>query len=150
MAGKSDTLEYHFLRLIFNGVTISSLATSAGTTGLWVGLHTADPGDACSTAAEGGYTQYTRVKTDRSTGASTGWAVTSGTSNTDATAAPVTNVDFPQNTSTSTGTFTHASVWMSSNASSSGCLYAGTVSPNINFSQNVTPRITTGSSITED
>ena len=150
MAGKSDTLEYQLLTLIFNGVGISSLATSAGTTGLWLGLHTADPGDACSTANESGYAQYTRVKTDRSTGASTGWAVTSGTSNTDATAAPVTNVDFPQNTSTSTGTFTHASVWMSSNASSSGCLYFGTVSPNINFSQNVTPRMTTGSSITED
>jgi hypothetical protein len=150
MAGKSDTLEYHLLKLIFNGASISSLATSAGTTSLWLGLHTADPGDAASTGNEGGYTDYTRVKTDRSTGASTGWSVTSGTSDTDATCAPVTNVDFPQNTSTSTGTFTHASVWMSSNASSSGCLYVGTVSPNINFSQNVTPRLTTGSSITED
>lgn len=150
MAGKSDTLEYNMLKLIFNGVSVSSLATSAGTTSLWLGLHTADPGDACSTANEGGYTDYTRVKTDRSTGASTGWAVTSGTSNTDATAAPVASVDFPQNTSTSTGTFTHASVWMSSNTSSSGCLYFGTLSPNVNFSQNVTPRITTGSSITED
>lgn len=150
MAGKSDTLEYDILRLIFNGVAISSLAATGGTTGLWVGLHTADPTDACSTANEGGYTQYTRVKTDRSSAASTGWGVTSGTSNTDATAAPVTNVDFPQNTSTSTGTFTHASVWMSSNAGPAGCLYFGTVSPNINFSQNVTPRITTGSSITED
>jgi hypothetical protein len=150
MAGKSDTLEYDVLRLIFNGVAISSLATTGGTTSLWLGLHTADPGDAASTAAEGGYTQYTRVKTDRSSGASTGWAVTSGTSDTDATCTPVANVEFPQNTSTSTGTFTHASVWMSSNASSSGCLYTGTVSPNINWSQNVTPRLTTGSSITED
>lgn len=150
MAGKSDTLEYNLLRLIFNGVAISSLASTAGTTGLWLGLHTADPGDDCSTASEGGYAQYTRVKTDRSSASSTGWGVTSGTSATKATAAPVTNMDFPQNTSTSTGTFTHASVWMSSNASSSGCLYYGTVSPNINFSQNVTPRLTTGSSITEE
>jgi hypothetical protein len=150
MSAKSDTFEYHLLRLIFNGVSISSLATSAGTTSLWIGAHTGDPGDAASTALEGGYTDYTRVKTDRSTGASTGWGVTSGTSNTDATAAPVTTVAFPQNTSTSTGTFTHASVWMSSNVSSSGCLYKGTLSPNINWSQNVTPQITTGSSITED
>lgn len=146
---KSDTLEYDFLRLIFNGVGISSLATSAGTTTLWMGLHTADPGDAASTASEGGYTQYARTVMHRSTG-STGWAVTSGTSNTKATAAPVSNVDFPQNTSTSTGTFTHASVWLTSNASSSGCLYNGTISPNVNFSQNVTPRLTTASSITED
>lgn len=150
MAGKSDTLEYHMLRLVFNGVAVTSLAATAGTTQLWLGLHTADPGDACSTAAEGGYAQYARVKTDRSSAASTGWGVSSGTDATDASAAPVTNVDFPQNTSTSTGTFTHASIWMSSNASSSGCLYFGTVSPNINFSQNVTPRLTTSSSVTED
>ena len=150
MAGKSDTLEYDFLRLIFNGVAITSMCATGGSTQLWLGLHTADPGDACSTAAEGGYAQYTRTKTDRSSAASTGWGVTSGTSATDASAAPVTNVDFPQNTSTSTGTFTHASVWMSSNAGSSGCLYFGTVSPNINFSQNVTPRLTTSSSVTED
>lgn len=147
MAGKSDTYEYNILRMTFNGVAISSISATAGTTLLWMGLHTADPGDAASTASEGGYTQYTRVSVDRSTG---GFSVTSGTSNTDATCAPVGNVDFPQNTSTSTGTFTHASVWMSSNTSSSGCLYIGTVSPNINYSQNVTPRLTTGSSITED
>ena len=150
MPGKSDTLEFHLLRLIFNGVGISSIATSVGTTSLWMGLHTADPGDACSTAAEGGYAQYTRVKTDRSSAASTGWGVTSGTSNTKATAAPVANVDFPQNTSTSTGTFSHGSVWMTSDGGSSACLYAGTISPNVNFSQNVTPRLTTGSSITEE
>lgn len=150
MAGKSDTLEFGFLRLLFNGAAITSLAATAGTTQLWLGLHTADPGDACSTAAEGGYAQYTRVLTDRSSVASTGWGVTSGTSNTKASAAPVTNIDFPQNTSTSTGTFSHASVWMSSNVSSSGCLYFGTVSPNVNFSQNVTPRLTTASSVTED
>lgn len=150
MAGKSDTLEYQMLRLIFNGVAATSLAATAGSTSLWLGLHTADPTDACSTANEGGYTQYTRVKTDRSSVASTGWGVTSGTSNTKATVAPVTNVDFPQNVTTSTGTFTHGTVWLSSNASSSGCLYVGTISPNINFSQNVTPQLTTGSSITED
>lgn len=150
MAGKSDTYEFGFLRLTFNGVAITSMCATGGTTQLWLGLHTADPGDDSSTAAEGGYAQYTRIKTDRSTGASTGWGVTSGTSATKASASPVTNIDFPQNTSTSTGTFTHASVWMSSNASSSGCLYIGTVSPNINFSQNVTPRLTTASSVTED
>lgn len=150
MAGKSDTLEYQMLRLVFNGVAITSMCATGGTTQLWLGLHTADPTDACSTAAEGGYTDYTRVKTDRSSATSTGWGVSSGTGSADASAAPVTNVDFPQNTSTSTGTFTHASVWMSSNVSSSGCLYFGTVTPNINWSQNVTPRLTTSSSVTED
>jgi hypothetical protein len=146
---KSDTFEYQFERLIFNGIAISTLAATAGTTQLWMGLHTADPGDAGSTAAEGGYAQYTRVATDRSSGAA-GWAVTSGTSNANASASPVGTVSLPQNTSTSTGTFTHGSVWMSSNISSSGLIYSGTLSPVINFSQNVTPQITTGSSITED
>lgn len=146
---KSDTLEYNLLRGIFNGVAISSLFATAGSTSLWLGLHTADPLDESSTANEGGYAQYTRVQCERSTGSS-GFAVTSGSSATKASCAPVSNRDFPQNTSTSTGTFTHASVWMSSNGGSSVCLYNGTISPNINFSQNVTPRITTGSSITEE
>ena len=146
---KSDTLEFNLLRSIFNGVAVSSLWATAGSTSLWLGLHTADPGDAGSTAAEGVGAQYTRIGSERSTGSS-GWAVTSGTSATKASAAPVSNRDFPQNTSTSTGTYTHASVWMSSDGGTSTLLYKGTVTPNINVSQNVTPRITTASSITED
>lgn len=146
---KSDTLEFNLLRSIFNGVAVSSLWATAGSTSLWLGLGSADPTDAASTASEGGYTAYTRIQTERSTGSS-GWSVTSGTSAAKATAAPVSNRDFPQVATTSTGTFTHASVWMSSDVSSSGCLYVGTITPNINFSQNVTPRLTTSSSITED
>lgn len=149
MAGKSDTFEFNLLRLVFNGVAISSLGATAGSSQLWVGLHTADPTDAASTANEGGYTAYTRVAVERSTAAS-GFAITSGTSNAVATASPVSTISFPQVATTSTGTFTHASVWQSSNISSSGCLYTGTITPNINFSQNVTPQLTSGSSITED
>ena len=146
---KSDTLEFNLLRSIFNGVAVSSLWATAGSTSLWLGLHTADPGDAGSTAAEGVGAQYTRIGSERSTGSS-GWSVTSGTSAAKASAAPVSNRDFPQNTSTSTGTYTHASVWMSSDGGTSTLLYSGTITPNINVSQNVTPRITTASSITED
>lgn len=147
---KSDKFEYDFLRLTFNGVAITNIAATAGTTSLWLALHTADPGDAGSTAAEGGYTEYTRIKTDRSSAISTGWAVTSGTSAAVASASPVTNMDFPQSLSTSTGTFTHMSVNPSSNGAGSSALYIGTVTPNINWGQNVTPRLTTASSITED
>lgn len=146
---KSDTFEYQFERLIFNGVPISTLAATAGTTQLWMGLHTSDPGEAGSTANEGGYAAYNRVATDRSSGTG-GWAVTSGTSAALASASPVGTISFPQVATTSTGTFTHGSIWMSSNISSSGMIYSGTLTPNINFSQNVTPQITTGSSITED
>ena len=77
---KSDAFEYNFLRHIFNGVAITNISATAGTTSWWLGLHTADPGEAGSTASEGGYAQYTRIKTDRSSAASTGWAVSSGSS----------------------------------------------------------------------
>ena len=143
---KLDTHEYDWLRHIFNGVAIPNINATGGTTLLWLGLHTADPGDAGSTAAEGGYAAYTRISVVRSTA---GWTVTSGTSNAVASVSPVATVSFPQVATTSTGTFTHASVYTSSAISSSGGLYNGTVTPNINFSQNVTPQLTTGSSITE-
>jgi len=150
MAGKSDKFEYDVLRLIFNGVALPNLGTTSGTTSLWIGLHTADPGDAGSTANEGGYNEYTRVATDRSTAAS-GWAITSGTSNAVASASPVGTINFPQSVATtSTGTFGWFSVFPSSNAQGSSAIYSGTVAPVINFSQGVTPQVTTASSITED
>ena len=151
MAGKSDTLEYALLQFIFNAVATNfSLGATAGSTSLWLGLHTADPTDAGSTASEGGYAAYTRAKTDRSSAASTGWAVSSGTGAALPVASPVTTVSFPQNTATSTGTFTHASLYTSSDVSASGMVYYGAITPTIAFAQNVTPQLTSGSSITEE
>ena len=150
MAAKSDTLEFALLQFIFNAVATNfPLGATAGSTSLWLGLFTADPTAAGSTSNEGGYAAYTRAQTDRSSAASTGWAVTSGASTAAAVASPVATVSFPQNTATSTGTFTYAGVYTSSNVSSSGMLYYGTLTPNVNFSQNVTPQVTTGSSISE-
>lgn len=143
---KTDAFEYNFLRHVFNGVAITNISATAGTTSWWLGLHTADPGDTGSTASEGGYAQYTRIAVNRST---SGFAVTSGTGTSPATCSPVSAINFPQNTSTSTGTFTHFSVNQSSDGAGSSAVYTGTISPNINFSQNVTPQLTTGSSITE-
>ena len=150
MSGKTDKFEYDFMRLEFNGVPITNVCASGGTTSRWVGLMTADPTDAGSTAAEGGYTEYTRIKTDRSSAASTGWAVSSGTGAANASVAPVTPLNFPKSLSTTTGTFSHFMTFPSSDAQASSGLYVGTLSPNINFGQNVTPQVTTGSSITED
>ena len=146
---KSDKFEYDFLKQTFNGVAISNQSASGGTTSVWLGLCTADPGDAGSTANEGGYTAYARVLTDRSTAAN-GWNITSGTSAANASASPVGNVDFPQVATTSTGTFNFFASYPSSGSVASAMLYRGTISPVINFSQNVIPRLTTGSSITED
>lgn len=147
MAGKSDAFEYDFMRMTFNGTAITNISATGGTTQLWLAFCTADPGDAGSTAAEGGYAQYVRVATQRSTA---GWSVTSGTSAAMASASPVAAISAPQNTSTSTGTFTHASIYPSSSSVGSAALYTGAITPNINFSQNVTPQLTTASSITED
>ena len=146
---KSDKFEYDFLKQTFNGTPITNQSASGGSTNIWMALLTADPGDAGSTAAEGGYAAYARTLTDRSTGA-TGWNVTSGTSAANASASPVGNVDFPQVATTSTGTFTHFAAYPTSNGVAADMLYGGTVTPNINFGQNVIPRLTTGSSITED
>jgi hypothetical protein len=143
-------MQYGLLRAVFSGkFTDTSFATSGGSTALWIGLHTADPGEAASTASEGGYTAYTRAQTDRSTAGTTpyGWAVTSGTV---ATVAPVGNVDFPQVATATTGTFSYFSVFPSSAATSTQAYYIGALSPAINWGQNTTPRITTASSITED
>lgn len=144
---KADKFEFNLLQFIFQGLPISSFASTVGTTGLWLGLHTADPGDSGTTAAEGGYAAYTRVKVDRSTAA---WNVSSAAGVGAASAQPLANIDFPQVATTSTGTFGWFSVNMSSGSTGPDALYLGTISPVINFSQNVTPRLTTGSSITED
>lgn len=145
MAGFSDTFENDVCKLIFNAVAIGNIADNAAAsplTNLWVALHTADPTDAgLQSASEGGYAQYTRISVARTTG---GWVVTNNS------VSPVANIDFPQNTSTSTGTFTHASIGITSASTTTKYLAAGTISPNINFSQNVTPRLTTASSFTLD
>lgn len=145
MAGFSDTFENDVCKLIFNAVAIGNIADNAASsplTNLWCSLHTADPGDTGTQGTnEGGYAQYTRISVARTTG---GWVVTSNS------VSPVANIDFPQNTSTSTGTFTHASIGVTSASTAGKILAAGTISPNINFSQNVTPRLTTASSFTLD
>jgi len=147
MAGFSDTFETDLCKIIFNAVAIANIADNAAgspLTNLWVALHTADPTDSGTQGnSEGGYTQYTRISVARTTG---GWVVSTGGGN----VSNVANVDFPQNTSTSTGTFTHASIGVTSSSTGSKIIAAGTISPSINFSQNVTPRLTTSSSFTLD
>lgn len=136
-----STLEGDILNLLLCGKPISSLATSAGSTLTWAALHTADPSSGDQTTSEVGLTGYTRVSVSRST---TGYAV-SGSG--PASASPVAAINFPQLTSTSTGTATHWSVGMSS-AGTGKVIVSGTISPNINLGQNVTPQLTTASSVT--
>jgi hypothetical protein len=143
---KLDAFEFDFLKQVFYGTAITNISATAGTTTLWAGLHTADPGDSGTTAAEGGYSTYARVAVARS---STGWAASSGGGSAAASVSPVANIDFPAQDTTSTGTFTHFTIYPASGSLATAGLYNGTVTPNINFGAGVTPRLTTGSSITE-
>lgn len=106
---KGDTFEADILKLIFNGTAISNLADNAATapiTFIFVGLHTADPGETGTGATnEATYTGYTRVAVARTSG---GWTI-SGTA--PAQAAPVATISFPAATG-GTNTITHFSVAM--------------------------------------
>lgn len=155
MAGFADRMEADLLRLLLNATAIVEIADNAASspiTALHVSLHTADPGDTGSQGTNeiipGGtdYTEYTRIATSRTT---VGWSIPDSTLG---AASPSTNIDFPQHTATSTVTVTHAAIGYTSAATGTTAkiIASGTLSPTINISQNVTPRLTTGSSFTLD
>ena len=144
---KGSTFEQDVLKLVFNGVPISSVASSAGPTVLWAALHNADPSSGTGqNQSEIALAAYARVATTRSSAAG-GWYVSTSVSG-PASVSPVTAMTFPQLTSTSTDTASYWSVGLSS-AGTGKILYSGALSPTIALAQNVTPIVTTGSSITE-
>lgn len=140
---KGNTFENDLLKLIFNGDAIANLADNAGTsplTDLYVSLHTADPGEAGDqTTSECAYTSYSRVAVARTSG---GWTIT------DNSVSPAANIDFPAATG-GTETATHVGIGTASTGAGK-LLYSGAITPNISISTGVTPRIGTGSTITED
>jgi len=146
MAGFSDQTEADILNLWLAGKSLSTdiAIPSTTLTQVWASMHTGDPGDGGTQGiSEVNYTGYTRIAIARST---TGWAC----STSQGSANPVANIDFPQNTSTSTGTITYAAIGVSSNSTAGKIIASGQVSPSINYSQSVQPRLTTGSSFTLD
>jgi len=140
---KGNTFEDDLLKLIFNATAIANLADNAATsplTELYVSLHTADPGEAGDqTTNEATYTSYARVAVARTTG---GWSVSGGS------VSPVSEISFPQATGGSE-TITHFAIGTATSGAGK-ILYSGTVTPNIAVSSGVTPKLTTGSSVTED
>lgn len=140
---KGNTFENDLLKLIFNGTAIANLADNAATgplTDLYYALHTADPGEAGDqTTNECAYTSYARKAVARSGSGHT----VSGNS-----VVLAANVDFVAATGGSE-TATHYSVGTASSGAGK-ILYKGTVTPNIVISSGVTPRLTTGTTITED
>lgn len=143
MSGKSAAFENDVLKLIFNGTSIANVADNAATSplgNLYVALHTADPTDAGTQSSnEISYTGYARVGVARS---SSGWTVTASS------VSPTANIDFGAMTGGTGGVVTFWSI----GALSSGAgkiLYSGAVAPSITVAVGVTPRIGTGSTVTE-
>lgn len=140
---KGNTFENDLLKLIFNGTSIANIADNAASsplTQLYISLHTADPGEAGDqTSNEATYTGYDRVSVVRTSG---GWTVTNNS------VSPVSDIVFPE-ASAGTETITHVAVGTA--ASGAGkILYKGVLTPNINVTTGVTPRVTSDSTITED
>lgn len=145
---KGNTFENDLLNLIFNATAIANLADDASVSpaaNLYWALHTADPGESGDqTTSEANYTSYARVAVARNSGGMS--------TSTAGSTSPVANVDFPAATGPTLPTVvtvTHFSIGMVS-AGASKILYSGTVTPNINVSNGVQPRLTTASTITED
>ena len=140
---KSNTFENEIIDLIFNATAIANVADNAASaplTNLYLSLHTGDPGEAGNQeTSECAYTSYARVAVARTSG---GFTV-SGNS-----VVLAADQDFPAATG-GTETATHFAIGTASTGTGK-ILYSGTVTPNISISTGVTPRLTTGTTVTED
>lgn len=144
---KSNTFENELLLHLFNNSAIANVGDAVGVRGstaaggLFLSLHTADPGEAgTASTSEIAYTGYARQAVARS---AAGFVV-SGASVTLAT-----NVDFPEMTAGAGGNVTFFSV-VKEVSGTSVILYSGAVSPTIAVANGVTPRLKAATSITED
>lgn len=141
---KGNTFENDLLRLIYNATPIANIADNAATgplTNVYVALHTADPGEAGDQeTTECAYTNYARVAVARTTG---GWMVTNNS------VSPVAEVSFPAAGATTPEVATHFSVGVAASGPSK-ILHRGTITPNINIAEGVTPKLTTATAMTED
>lgn len=140
---KGTTFKNDLLQLIFNGVAISNIADNATTspiTNLYISLHTADPTDSGDqSTSECTYTGYARQALLRT---SSGWTVTTNS------VSPASDVDFPEATA---GSETATHLVVGTDLTGTGkILYSGSISPTIAIAAGVIPRITTGTTITED
>ena len=132
---KSNATESDMLALIFTDVT----PTWDAATDLEIHLHTADPGEAGTSAtSECNYTSYAPVTVARST---SGWTVTGSTCTNDAL------IQFPQCTGGS-NTATHVSITASG---STQILYSGALNSSLSISNGIQPQFAAGAlAISED
>ena len=142
MAAKTTSLSGSLLALLLNATAIANVADNASSsplTNTYVSLHTASPGaSGDQTSNEAAYTSYARVAVARS---SSGWTVSS------ASATLTSAINFPTATG---GSETETYFGVGSASSGAGHLwYFGPISPNIAVSTNVTPQLTTSTTISE-
>jgi len=132
---KSNATETDLLAKVFKATALPWDAASD----LEVHLHTADPGEAGTTAtSEATYTSYAAVTVARS---AVGWTVAGNT------ASNAALIQFPQCTGGS-NTITHVSV---SPASSTQILYSGALSSSLSVSNGIQPQFAIGAlTISED
>jgi hypothetical protein len=142
----TDSMEAGVLDLYFLNIDHPNIGDAAGLPGsatagsLFVSLHTADPGETGDqTTGETTYVGYARAAVARS---GSGWVRTGSTVN------PAAAIAFPACTG---GTATISHFGIGTAASGTGTLlFKGPVTPQISVSAGVTPRLTTGTSISAD
>ena len=145
---KGNAFETDLLEHIFNNTAIAGFGDAAGlpasvTVGsLNVSLHSADPAEAgTQTTSELAYTGYARVAVARTTAA---WLVNT----TNGSVSPVAAIEFP--TSTGTGATAHFFGVGTTSTGAGMLLYSGTAAPAVSIVPGTAPRLTTGTTITED
>lgn len=142
----ADVTEAAILALMFNATAWANYADNAASapqTNIASALHTADPGEAGNQGtSEIAYTSYARASVARTTG---GFTV-SGSSPTQV--QPVAAVGFPAGTGGS-GTATYFS-FGKTGGGATPILYSGTVVPNINTGNGITPQLAQSTTVTLD
>ncbi len=135
---KSNTWESDLLLLVFNNTNSALIGDATGVRGsstagsLYIGLHTADPGETGTQATnETTYTNYVRVAVARS---GAGWTI-SATAPTQAANAAV--VTFAQ-CGVSGATISHVGCGTDS-AGAGKLLYSGALTSNLAVATNITP-----------
>ena len=136
----SNALETALLSLLFENANLANMGDATGLRGsttpgsFYIGLHTADPGEAgAQNTSEATYTGYARVAVARS---SSGWTVTGNTVANDAV------ITFGACTA-GTSTVTHFSI--GSDASGAGNLFlSGALTGSLAVSAGITPNFVIG------
>lgn len=143
------TFSGDLLQLVFNGVAIANFAMNQSvspSTVLWAAFHTAQPSSDAQTGSEAAYTGYTRMSVARSSASPAFTYTAESSAGAGAKLNPTSAITFPAATGGSE-TETYFSIGTSS-AGTGKIIWSGSISPTIAVSNGVTPRLTTGTTIT--